>query len=105
MGQATDVATLGCEPGPGSATPRPGRPVRWRLVRHRRERRLDDRVGQDHRRIGRRTRPCRGSGVFGVPARHTLADVEATAMPDEGQVRAAPAADVPCRHGGPSSAR
>jgi hypothetical protein len=33
-------------------------------VRHRRGRRLDDRVGQDHRRIGRRTRPMPGFGRF-----------------------------------------
>ncbi len=68
----------------------------WRFTRHRRGRWLNNRVEQDHRRIKRRTRPILGFKRF-VTARRTLAGVEALAMLAKGQVRAAPANDVPAQ--------
>ena len=53
-------------------------------------------VEQDHRRIKRRTRPMLGFKRF-VTARRTLAGVEALAMLAKGQVRAAPANDLPAQ--------
>jgi IS6 family transposase len=68
----------------------------WRFVQHRRGRWLNNRVEQDHRRIKRRTRPMLGFKRF-VTARHTLAGIEAMAMLSKGQVRAAPADNVPAQ--------
>ena len=67
-----------------------------RFTRHRRGRWLNNRVEQDHRRIKRRTRPMLGFKRF-VTARRTLAGVEALAMLAKGQVRAAPANDIPAQ--------
>src|SRR3712207_1593840 len=68
----------------------------WRCTRHRRGCWLNNRVEQDHRRIKRRTRPMLGFKRF-VTARRTLAGVEAVAMLAKGQVRAAPANDIPAQ--------
>ena len=68
----------------------------WRFTRHRRGRRLDNRVEQDHRRTKRRTRPMPGFESFRT-ARRTLAGVEAMAMLAKGQVRAVPGNDVPAQ--------
>jgi transposase, IS6 family len=68
----------------------------WRFTRHHRSRWLDNRVEQDHRRVKRRTRPMLGFQGFWT-ARRTLAGVEAMAMLAKGQVRAAPANDVPAQ--------
>ena len=68
----------------------------WRFTRHRRGRWLNNLVEQDHRRIKRRTRPMLGFKRF-VTARRTLAGVEAAAMLAKGQVRAAPANDLPAQ--------
>src|SRR3712207_1120935 len=68
----------------------------WRFARHRRGRWLNNRVEQDHRRIKRRTRPMLGFKRF-VTARRTLAGVEVMAMLAKGQVRGAPANDVPAQ--------
>ncbi|HEX2218780.1 MAG TPA: IS6 family transposase, partial [Gemmatimonadales bacterium] len=68
----------------------------WRFTRHRRGRWLNNRVEQDHRRIKRRTRPMLGFKGFRT-ARRTLAGVEALAMLAKGQVRAAPANDLPAQ--------
>jgi transposase, IS6 family len=67
-----------------------------RFTRHRRGRWLNNRVEQDHRRIKRRTRPMLGFKGFRT-ARRTLAGVEAVAMLAKGQVRAAPANDLPAQ--------
>jgi transposase, IS6 family len=67
-----------------------------RFTRHRRGRWLNNRVEQDHRRIKRRVRPMLGFKRF-TTARRTLAGVEAMAMLAKGQVRAAPANDVPAQ--------
>ncbi len=67
-----------------------------RCTRHRRGRWLNNRVEQDHRRIKRRTRPLLGLQSFRT-ARRTLAGVEALAMLTKGQVRAAPANDIPAQ--------
>ncbi len=67
-----------------------------RFTRHRRGRWLNNLVEQDHRRIKRRTRPMLGFKRF-VTARRTLAGVEAMAMLSKGQVRAAPANDMPAQ--------
>src|SRR5688572_29175434 len=67
-----------------------------RFIRHRRGRWLNIRVEQDHRRIKRRTRPMLGFKGF-VTARRALAGVEALAMLAKGQVRAAPANDLPAQ--------
>jgi transposase, IS6 family len=56
----------------------------------------NNRVERDHRRIKRRTRPMLGFKRF-VTARRTLAGVEAMAMLSKGQVRAAPANDIPAQ--------
>ena len=53
-------------------------------------------VEQDHRRIKRRTGPTLGFGSFRT-ARRTLAGVGAMAMLAKGQVRAAPANDMPAQ--------
>jgi DDE domain len=63
----------------------------WRFTRHRRW--LNNLVGQDHRRVKRRTGPMLGFQGFWT-ARRTLAGVEAMAMLTKGQVRAAPANDM-----------
>ncbi len=68
----------------------------WRFTRHRRGCWLNNLVEQDHRRIKHRTRPMLGFKRF-VTARRTLAGVEALAMLAKGQVRAAPANDVPAQ--------
>ncbi len=68
----------------------------WRFTRHRRGRWLNNRVEQDHRRIKRRVRPMLGFKRF-TTARRTLAGVEAVAMLAKGQVRAAPANDIPAQ--------
>jgi transposase-like protein len=68
----------------------------WRFTRHRRGRWLNNRVEQDHRRIKRLTRPMLGFQGFRT-ARRTLARVEAMAMLVKGQVRAAPANDMPAQ--------
>ena len=68
----------------------------WRFTRHRRGRWLTNRVEQDHRRIKRRVRPMLGFKRFRT-ARRTLAGVEALAMLAKGQVRAAPANDLPAQ--------
>ncbi len=68
----------------------------WRFTRHRRGRWLNNRVEQDHRRVKRRTRPMLGFASFRT-ARRTLAGVEAMAMLAKGQVRAAPANDMPAQ--------
>ena len=72
----------------------------WRFTRHRRGRRLNNLVEQDHRRIKRRikrrTGPMLGFQSFGT-ARRTLAGVEAMAMLAKGQVRAVPANDMPAQ--------
>ncbi len=68
----------------------------WRFARHRRGRWLNNRVEQDHRRIKRRTRPMLGFKRF-TTARRTLAGMEAMAMLTKGQVRAAPANDMPAQ--------
>ena len=68
----------------------------WRFTRHRRGRWLNNLVEQDHRRIKRRTGPMLGFGSFRT-ARRTLAGVEAMAMLTKGQVRAAPANDMPAQ--------
>ncbi len=68
----------------------------WRFTRHRRGRWLNNLVEQDHRRIKRRTRPMLGFKRFWT-ARRTLAGVEAMAMLAKGQVRAAPANDLPAQ--------
>jgi transposase, IS6 family len=91
---------------PDPSTPDPEKSLRsfshtrdprlWRFTRHRRGRWLNDRVEQDHRRIKRRTGPMLGFGSFRT-ARRTLAGVEAMAMLGKGQVRAAPANDVPAQ--------
>ncbi len=65
-------------------------------ARHRRGRWLNNRVEQDHRRVKRRTRPMLGFQSFWT-ARRTLAGVEALAMLTKGQVRAAPATDLPAQ--------
>src|SRR5215218_342702 len=67
-----------------------------RFVRHRRGRWLNNRVEQDHRRVKRRTGPMLGFQGFRT-ARRTLAGVEAMAMLAKGQVRAAPANDMPAQ--------
>jgi transposase-like protein len=67
-----------------------------RFTRHRRGRWLNNRVEQDHRRVKRRTRPMLGFASFRT-ARRTLAGVEAMAMLAKGQVRAAPATDLPAQ--------
>ena len=68
----------------------------WRFTRHRRGRWLNNMVEQDHRRVKRRTGPMLGFGSFRT-ARRTLAGVEAMAMLAKGQVRAAPANDMPAQ--------
>ena len=68
----------------------------WRFVQHRRGRWLNNLVEQDHRRVKRRTRPMLGFASFRT-ARRTLAGVEAMAMLAKGQVRAAPANDMPAQ--------
>ncbi len=68
----------------------------WRFTRHRRGRWLNNLVEQDHRRVKRRTRPMLGFQSFRT-ARRTLAGVEALAMLAKGQVRAAPANDLPAQ--------
>src|SRR3712207_1246149 len=68
----------------------------WRFARHRRGRRLNNRVEQDHRRIKRRTRPMLGFKRF-TTARRALAGVEALALLTKGQVRAVPANDRPAQ--------
>lgn len=68
----------------------------WRFTRHRRRRRPNNRVEQDHRRIERRTGPMLGFGSFWT-ARRTLAGVEAMAMLAKGQVRAVPANVAPAQ--------
>ena len=67
-----------------------------RFVQHRRGRWLNNLVEQDHRRIKRRTGPMPGFQGFWT-ARRTLAGVEAMAMLAKGQVRVAPANDVPAQ--------
>ncbi len=56
----------------------------------------NNRVERDHRRIKRRTGPMLGFQSFWT-ARRTLAGVEALAMLTKGQVRAAPATDLPAQ--------
>ena len=68
----------------------------WRFVQHRRGRWLNNRVEQDHRRVKRRTGPMLGFQGFWT-ARRTLAGVEMMAMLAKGQVRAAPADDLPAQ--------
>jgi transposase-like protein len=68
----------------------------WRFTRHRRGRWLNNRVEQDHRRSKRRTGPMLGFQGFWT-ARRPLAGVEAMAMLAKGQVRAAPANDMPAQ--------
>ena len=68
----------------------------WRFTRHRRGRWLDNLVEQHHRRVKRLTCPMLGFGSFWT-ARRTLAGVEAAAMLAKGQVRLAPANDVPAQ--------
>ena len=67
-----------------------------RFTRHRRGRWLNNRIEHDHRRIKRRVRPMLGFKRF-TTARRTLAGVEALAMLTKGQVRAAPANDLPAQ--------
>jgi transposase, IS6 family len=67
-----------------------------RFTRHRRGRWLNNLVEQDHRRVKRRTGPMLGFQGFWT-ARRTLAGVEAMAMLAKGQVRVAPADDVPAQ--------
>ncbi len=67
-----------------------------RFARHRRGRWLTNRVEPDHRRIKRRTGPMLGFQSFRT-ARRTLAGVEALALLTKGQVRAAPANDLPAQ--------
>ena len=78
-------------PGAVRDMKRDGEP--WRFTRHRRGRRLDNLVEQDHRRVKRRTGPMLGFQSFRT-ARRTPAGVEAMAMLAKGQVRAAPANDI-----------
>ncbi len=68
----------------------------WRFTRHRRGQWLNNLVEQDHRRIKRRTGPMLGFQNFWT-ARRTLAGIEAMAMLAKGQVRAAPATDMPAQ--------
>ncbi len=67
-----------------------------RFTRHRRGRWLSNLVERDHRRIRRRVRPMLGFKRF-TTARRTLAGVEALATLAKGQVRAAPANDLPAQ--------
>jgi IS6 family transposase len=67
-----------------------------RFVQHRRGRWLDNRVEQGHRRVKRRVRPMLGFQSFWT-ARRTLAGIEAMAMLAKGQVRVAPADEVPAQ--------
>jgi transposase-like protein len=53
-------------------------------------------IEQDHRRVKRRTGPMLGFESFHT-ARRTLAGVEVMAMLAKGQVRAAPANDIPAQ--------
>ena len=57
----------------------------WRFARHRRERWLNNRIEQDHRRIKRLTRLMLGFQGFWT-AKRTLAGIEAMAMLAKGQV-------------------
>ncbi len=57
---------------------------------------LNNLVEQDHRRVKRQTGPMLGFRSFRT-ARRTLAGVEAMAMLGKGQVRAAPANDMPAQ--------
>jgi hypothetical protein len=68
----------------------------WRFTRHRRGRRPDDRVEQDHRHVGRLTRLTHGFRSFRTAGR-TRAGVEAVAMPTKGRGRAVPGHDMPAR--------
>ena len=67
-----------------------------RFVQHRRGRWRNNRVEQDHRRVKRRVRPMLGFQSFWT-ARRTLAGAETMAMLAKGQVRAAPANDMPAQ--------
>jgi transposase, IS6 family len=91
-----EIVTDGLKSYPGALRAMKQKGELWRFTRHRRGRWLNNRVEQDHRRIKRRTRPMLGFKRF-VTARRTLAGVEAMAMLAKGQVRAAPANDMPAQ--------
>ena len=92
---------IGCWTNMRRAFPPPRRALKqdgemWRFVQHRRGLWLNNRVEQDHRRVKRRTGPMLGFPGFWT-ARRTLAGVEVMAMLAKGQVRAAPADDLPAQ--------
>jgi transposase, IS6 family len=65
-----------------------------RFVRHRRGRRLNNRVEQEHRRITRRTRPMLDSKQLG---KAHAGGVEAMAMRAKGQMLTVPASNIPAQ--------